>query len=58
MSSWAAALLSVSIIRKKESPIEAFKRTAELVENQHNKAIVDLECATKVLVEEIEKKLQ
>lgn len=57
MSSWAAALLSVSLLKKKESPIEPFKRTAALVDEMHNKAVNDLECATRELIQEIEKKL-
>ena len=57
MSSWMAVLLSVPVLRKKESPIEAFKRTAVLAEDQEKKALLELEEAAKTLVAEIEKKV-
>ena len=57
MSTWLAVALSVPLLKKRESPIEPFKRTAELAEKQHDEALQSLECATKELLEELEKKL-
>lgn len=51
------AFLSAATIRKKESPLEPFKRTEKLAEELYNKALNDLECATQDLVHVTEKKL-
>jgi hypothetical protein len=50
VSSWLATVAAVSILKKKESPITPFKRTAELAEYEQKKALRDLEDATKELV--------
>jgi hypothetical protein len=57
MSSWYAVVLAAPILRRKESPIEAFKRTAQLAESEHEKAIEKLKSTADELVAEIEKKL-
>jgi len=50
MSGWLAATLGVAMIKRKESPIEPFKRTAELAEREQQKALQDLEEATTKLI--------
>lgn len=57
MSTWLAVALSVPLLKKRESPIEPFKRTAELAEQEHEKALQNLECAAKELIQELEKKI-
>jgi hypothetical protein len=53
-----AALLTVAaLVKKKESPIEPFKRTAKLVDDRYEAAVLDLECATAQLVETLKKRL-
>jgi hypothetical protein len=46
-----------ALIKKKESVLEPFKRTAQLVDDEHEKAIRELECSTQTLVEEVKRKL-
>lgn len=57
MSSWLATAAAISFLRKKESPIAPFKRTAELAEQEHQKAIKELEEATCKLVKIVSERM-
>lgn len=57
MSSWLATAAAVSFLRKKESPIAPFKRTAELAEEEQRKALKELEDATCELVRVVAEKM-
>jgi hypothetical protein len=59
MSYTLGSLLAVAaLVKKKESPIEPFKRTARLVDDRYAAAVLDLECATTTLIETLKKKLE
>jgi hypothetical protein len=52
------SLLAIAaIVRKKESAVEPFKRTAKLVDDRYEAAVLDLECATSELVQALKKRL-
>ena len=53
------SLLAIAaIVKKKESPVEPFKRTAKLVDDRYEAAVLDLECATSELVTALKKRLE
>lgn len=59
MGNTLMSLIAVAaLVRKKESYVEPFKRTAQLADDEHEKALRDLECATTTLVEEVKKKVE
>jgi hypothetical protein len=53
------SLLAIAaIVRKKESAVEPFKRTAKLVDDRYEAAVLYLECATSELVTALKKRLE
>lgn len=57
MSGWLATAAAISFLRKKESPIAPFKRTAELAEREQQKALKELEEATCKLVKIVSERM-
>jgi hypothetical protein len=46
-----------ALVKRKESPIEPFKRTAQLVDGEVEQALRDLECSAQTLVEVVKEKI-
>lgn len=56
MSTIAALMGIAHITRKRESPLEPFKRTAQLADEEQEKAFTELECALQELKRVVEEK--
>lgn len=56
MSMITAFAAITHVIRKRESPLEPFKRTAQLAEAEQEKAFVNLDNAVQELMKAVEEK--